>query len=190
MIAAIVCSVLFVACVLFIYWRWTKDRDAGTLHTVVGWPKSWVPLSLFIDETLASVQDKLELSFGEGVDFMNKGSGLELFVPLGDVGEGYTIAILPYLEKEDDAAIMSTKVTTDKDGILKEVVIYVDDSKIAEETSELVLIRAAAHELGHCLGLDHDVFPVSVMFPRARGGDFALTPKDKELLKALYDGRE
>lgn len=70
-------------------------------------------------------------------------------------------------------------------GRIAKATIYLP--KNFDEMPSHIRFRTLAHELGHVLGLDHDDFPESVMYPRADAREEPIvTEKDKQLLRIMY----
>ncbi len=114
-----------------------------------------------------------------------------LFAPRGRVGEGDVVPVMAAGERAGDAGVdfeglMATRTTRMADGRLLGTAVRVDMRKAAAVASN-VLRRAAAHELGHVLGLAHDeALRRSVMHPVAIDGEYRATAGDTELLRAAY----
>jgi predicted Zn-dependent protease len=83
---------------------------------------------------------------------------------------------------------MTTLLHFDPEGEIESASLYVDRRKIVG-LDDYRMKRAAAHELGHVLGLDHDESSWSVMFGKVRGTPFELSKKDRKLLRSAYARR-
>ncbi len=98
------------------------------------------------------------------------------------------VLIDPIIVFEQDSGI--------EDGHGHETIRWTDECRIRSVEIRMPLVadhrgiareRAAAHELGHAVGLDHDDQETSVMYPSADPRfEYDLSGKDSELLKNAY----
>jgi predicted Zn-dependent protease len=72
---------------------------------------------------------------------------------------------------------------TFKNESLHSAVVYMSNW---ENLPSMDLDRAMKHELGHCLGLDHDENTFSVMYGELSRRVYCVSPMDKEFLVKVY----
>ncbi len=175
-------------------------EDRGFQKSIV-WSKDNLPITLIIDDNLIKTLPEIVAVTENAISFWNDSIDLDLFVPLGDlVEDGTTIPVMSFADdatqtadsKHGDSALAITRITASATGDILSAAVYVNVEYIEKlkEHSNLDsddIVWGMAHELGHCLGLDHDDFTSSVMYKRITKRDPEVTDKDKNLLLKFYE---
>lgn len=165
-----------------------RRREPTALPEVKTFRKDWPPLTLVVD-TEFEVDDMLQLeqSLKAAACFWNSACS-RLFSSPGELlADGHTIPVMQApsweLDRHPDA-VAYTHLSLDSDGALTGAAVYIMPRW--KDRPE-VLHRALAHELGHCLGLEHDEENGgSVMYHKAIDAPFEVTVKDKTFLNSVY----
>jgi hypothetical protein len=157
--------------------------------------EGWVPLMLMPSSEL-NVRYPIKPALQSAIDFWNEAAGFRLFEGIGELNlKGRLISLMMDYEQytkdgvstaHEDAAAF-TVLHFDQNGYVKDAAIYV---VVLPDRSPLPLKRALAHELGHCLGLDHDKSSLSVMYGKLTQEVFCVTEKDKQYLKDTFGGQD
>jgi hypothetical protein len=189
MIVAIAAAILGFACVLTLFLvlllRWAGKRDRGMMPGA--YPRSRIPITLVYEAEVDAGPVRGAFEFAAA--WWN-GVRPGLFAPRGGVGTGDVVPVMSAGDRASDAeldfkGLMATRTTRMADGRLLGVAVRVN-MRQALDQSTAVLRRAAAHELGHVLGLAHDDLRSSVMFRAAADGEYGVTDGDVERLGEVY----
>lgn len=186
-IVAIVAAILTVGgSVAAVLWKILSRKDRGILEQFTPSP-SYVPIVLFLDESLLEEVPHLGDALWQAVRFMNESVGGTLFLNPGEfkVPSGEVIPILAWEEPEYKTCHENAAAFTRIDPTGKPESIFVLLKNIVD-MSEEQLVFAMAHELGHVVGLDHDDFTNSFMFHKVLPNSPEMTDKDRLLLRELY----
>ncbi len=174
-----------------------KSTDPTYMETAKGWDKKALPLALIIHR---QVDDPEHLdAFGWAIDWWNDESGRNLFLTLGEAAGAWdkgdmsatyvNVRSFPLVihehERDHSRALAFARVTADKTGAIMSATVYVDGDKFYN-SDKRIRRRAAAHELGHVLGLAHDQSSWSVMHGRVHSGPIELKGNDKDYIEETY----
>lgn len=165
----------------------TKGKDAGTLDNLPVWKSGSVPFTLILDAALQGI--RLRRACTEAVAFWQR-QVPGLWANFGDVGSGATVPIMPARKMANWDKVVShgavgyTRLTV-HDGHTWSAAVYLDAYRL-DDLTDLQLMRAIAHELGHVFGLAHDGNRLSVMYPATLNEPPTVTAKDRALLLGLY----
>ena len=167
------------------YSVFSRNKEATGMGQVSRWRKSWVPITVIVSEDfLPEETAKLLDAVKRAIRFWNGETGVMLFADPTDVGRG---AVIPVMRHDpltmDNDAVAYAAIGVGIDGSLKNAAIYMNNW---ENLSAPVIIRAVKHELGHCLGLEHDDIEFSVMYGKASSRIYCVSPADKEFLRNVY----
>jgi len=185
MMVLLVALGLFAIFAMFIVLLTTRPKkDHGALQQVTKFNREWIPITFVIDEEgLVSTLPRVQFGLRQAIAFWNYGLGFDVFMRLGDIGEGAAVPIIG-LEKTSQA-LASARLTVGRDGAIKDAFVEIDEGKLYS-LKDTEMVRVLCHELGHVLGLDHDESSSSVMYGRASIAGYRITDKDKELLTTAY----
>jgi hypothetical protein len=145
-------------------------------------PAEYLPILVFLHPDLVETWGE---AFRKAFEFWNSQTGLFLFQASyevafdGAVSGAGIVVVTP--SNEDVAARFHTRLRVGTWGRIIASPIQVNAAWDGETR-----FMIAAHECGHCLGLDHDDFLDSVMYDYARPGSFRLTEKDRARVRAKY----
>jgi len=153
----------------------------------VQWHRSSAPIPIRIMEDSASWSVPLEDAFffwkrAANFEIVRSGSPLK---PLEEATDPVIIVEVISNGSFDEEHPGKTKLLWDRTCRIRRAHITVD-GLVLDEKRQKVIMR---HELGHALGLDHDTYEDSVMYPGGkpmRWGMDEVTIRDRELLKQTY----
>lgn len=165
-----------------------KKGEKLGMSQIRKWKKSWVPITLIVDEENFLPEEGARIlgAVRKAARFWNEQTGVKLFVPPDEIGKGAVVSVMrhdPLTMGVDDAvayAAVSVNLIT---GSLSQAVVYMSEW---ENLSSTVLARAMKHELGHCLGLEHDDIEFSVMYGKVSQRVYCVSPADKAFLREVY----
>lgn len=163
-----------------------KRKDRGLIIDADGDPLRWskfhIPLLIVVRPDVAF----WTLTFRYAIDLWNERTGIDLFV-WGGISENEALGVEPgpgiiaIESAPDNGSAFHTRLTVAEDGEIRAAPI-----RVTGTPSDVNADRIATHELGHVLGLAHDDYRSSVMFPRAVSDSFEITDKDVETLQEWY----
>jgi len=179
---------LVLSAVLFGILRARYRAEALGMEMIKLWRKSWVPVTILIDEEnfLGEEVPRLREAVKSAARFWNEQTGLKLFAPAGELGYGAVVPLMrhnPLTMESHDNAVAYASLTLGPEGALARAVIYMDEW---ENLPSSTLARALKHELGHCLGLAHDENELSVMYGKVSQRIYCVSPADKKFLLETY----
>lgn len=183
----VIMSIISVGLIAFGVLR-KKKKEATGMPSIRRWDKKWIPITLILGEEdfLPDEVPRLMSAIKAGAKFWNTQTGLKLFAPQGDIGTGGVIPVKrrdPLTMESEDNAVAIASLTINQKGELKNAVVYMNNW---ENLPSLTLDRAMKHELGHCLGLDHDESDLSVMYGAVSRSVYCVSPADKAFLEEVY----
>ena len=156
---------------------WHSGTDID-YHCAAGdeltWDRRLIPLSVVTDGALPETQT--------AIDLVNSQVGCDLLEYAGDNDPLPDVSITAESSMSYGTTRSgSTWHVRDARGMRARIDLY--------NTGDLTL-RVIVHELGHALGLDHDTFTGSIMYPRqtdTRGMQFIrISDADRQTLRELY----
>lgn len=181
-------SVAFLSFLGAIIWREASRKDRGLLPEFKP-DKSYIPILLFVDDSLTEEYPQIVDAIEGAINFMNEASGLELFIRPDDfsVSTGEIVPVMRWdlNSCEEGNCHKKAFAFTKFDHTGKPEVVYIVADRI-EELDDTELKFGVSHELGHVVGLAHDDFTNSFMYYKVLPKDPEMTVKDKELLHELY----
>lgn len=185
MIAAITVVTVSIAVGVVIVYMVVSRKDRTELDQVVIDPNN-APFSIFLEDELKEVFGPSFLeAVEEAIYFINDSVGGELFSKLGTFGAGDIVPLMAYDQTLCEAGYCNEHAyafTRIADG--KAEAIYVDTT--SDTFDPVQMAKALAHELGHVLGLSHDDFVESFMYPKLTTRDTSMTSKDRDFLRKSY----
>lgn len=163
----------------------SKHDDVGYIKGITRINKDNLPICFYVNEEITKTCPYFERELQIAIEQWQIQTGKKYFCHLGEVSTGLDVPIVPYPDNEqDDVRYLRTKLRHE-DGVVKSAVIYVEPVAVALSKT---LSRDLFHELGHCLGLDHDRTPDSVMSEHPLDSIPRLTQADINLVNAVYGG--
>lgn len=166
--------------------RRRDEADKLGLPSIRLFERSWVPITLVPSVELQEYEEEILSVVRRAAHCWNEKTKLSLFVDLGELAQlGSVVPILRAPENsEHQNALAYTRLVVDRRGALESAALYLTSKGLAADKASLE--RAMKHELGHCLGLDHDDIPESVMYGVALSRSCRITEKDIEFLQEIY----
>lgn len=168
-------------------WVVLSHKDEGFLKSFKP-DKSYLPYCLILDEDMTEQFPQVTLAVSDAAAFINESVGHKMFEFLELGGQGEIIPVLLW-EPESCAegechenAFAFTKISTEG----KPEAVFIVGDQINELSYEK-LLYGVAHELGHVLGLSHDSFTTSFMYPKIIEEFPEMTSKDISRIKEAYD---
>lgn len=168
---------------LIVVFRMSEDNDHGTLRGLKLWQSWQIPFLLTFSDEFSEVElDRLKKAFAWATEYWNENTSLSLFADV--IAAKSLVPVMP--EEMEGQKLARVNFIKGSNGEIVSVSIKVDPHKLGQISQEK-LHRAAAHELGHLLGLAHDDVKLSIMWPDLSPTDApVVTAADRELLRNLY----
>lgn len=197
-VTIVVIVVSFVAVLYGIFISQPKVEAAQEhlgLDCIKSWEKDWAPITLLVDPSFDKAdQDLIYDVMGQSSYLWNQTTGLKLFGKPDELIEGgHTVPIMPEGASvttgepaggEHEKALAFVRLFLTPGGAIASAAIYLCDGWHGSTRARL--LRAFGHELGHVLGLAHDNYESSIMFPVAVARQFRVSEKDKAFLQVIY----
>jgi hypothetical protein len=197
-VTIVVTAAAFAAVLYGVFVYQPKVEAAGEslgLEVIKTWARDWPPITLLIDPSFAQEDmERIQDVMSQASYLWNETTGLKLFGKPGElVPGGHTVPIMPESASvtsgdpaggEHKGALAFVRLFLSKEGAISSSAIYLCDKW--HDSSRVRLLRAFGHELGHVLGLAHDDYESSIMFPVVVARQFRVSERDKTFLQVIY----